>query len=178
MKTLALSSRSLNHKMRSVLLATVFTCCALTTFSQETEYDKIAVKTPEECKLAEPKVLEAANLTLDKPLRVKDNAILKARSLVVAWMSNTSDYTFSINEKILKLTKSNELLFGLYMACMAKYALEHPDKAKNETQLQMGSYTILADYIEKKENGVEITKPIEKFLAARKAGKLEEYIGK
>ncbi len=146
--------------------------------AQVTEYDMIPVKTPEECKAAESKVIEAANLVLSKPLKGNDNSISKARTFIIVWMSNTNAYTFTINENITKLTKNNELLFGIYLSCIAKYALENPAIAKDETKVQLGSYTLLAAYIEEKKNGVEVTKQVQKFLNAKKAGKLEEYIGK
>lgn len=143
----------------------------------ETDYNKISIKTDADCKAAEPKVIEAANLVIGNPLHVNDKSVVSARSFIIGWMSATADFSFTLDSKITKMSDDNNiLLMGLFMACEAKFALENRDKAKVEKELLKGSYSLLAEYCSNEKNGVDMSKAVKKLVEAYKAGKIEEYL--
>src|ERR1051325_4309967 len=146
-------------------------------FAQTKGFDKVKVKKAEDCKKGEPKVLEAANYVLSMPLHTTDEDYFEARKLIIEWQTNTPDYTFQIDASATDISsdKENEMLLGVYLACLTKFALENPDKAKDDLQMKVGAFTLLADYVAKAENKVKATKKIKNLLDAKEKGTMEEY---
>jgi hypothetical protein len=145
-----------------------------TAFSQ-TDYSKIPLKTKEDCKAAEPSVLEACGLILSKPM--DDPGASKAMSFLITWMSNTT-YSFTLDEKITKLAKKKTTgLLGIYMASMAKVVLEDPSKAKDTIALEEAAFGLLADYCADASKNVPQTKAVKKLIEAKNSGKMREYVG-
>jgi len=159
-------------KTTSVLIALLLPAMM---FAQSKGFDKVPVATAEECKSAEPKVLEAANYLIDHPLDCKDKNCEYGRKLIIEWQTNTPDYSFQIDVKIVDLSKGNDMLLGVVMACMTKYALENPADAKDALKMKVGSFNLIADYAAKSTNGVKATKQIKKLLEAKKKGKMQEF---
>ena len=154
-----------------------FTACVLFITgiaTAQTDYN-VPLKTAADCKAAEPAVLAAANLALSKPM--DDIAGHKAQMFVWAWAQN-SEHTITIAGPISKLWsgKTNTNIIWLFAACQAKYILEHPEKEKESDTVLLESYKLLADYISKTENGVTITKNVQKLLDAKKNGTMEAYV--
>lgn len=147
---------------------------AATAFAQ-TDFTKISTGSVEDCKAAEPQVLEAANLILSKP--VNDAGLKDARSFLIRWMTST-EYTFTLDNHIVDMSKKkgNENLLAVFMACQAKYLLEHKDDAKYSDVINVGAYTLLADYIENTANGVAKNKETQKLLDAKKKGTIKDYV--
>jgi hypothetical protein len=156
-------------------LTVLFLFIAAFAFAQSTDYSKIPTGSVSECKTAEPSVITAADLILSKPLN--DETSSDARGFIIRWMTST-EYSFTIDNKITDLTKkkANKNLLVIYMACQAKYLLEHKDDAKNNTAIEVGAFTLLADYISDSTHGVSITKEIQKLLDAKKNGKMDDFV--
>ena len=91
----------------------------------QTDFTKISTGSVEDCKAAEPQVLEAANLILSKP--VNDASLKDARSFLIRWMTST-EYSFTLDSKVLDMTKKkgNENLLAV------KQLLNIADAAENE----------------------------------------------
>lgn len=153
------------------VLALLFSACL---FAQ-TDYTKIPLKTKEDCKAAEPDVLSASKLIISKPLG--DASVNKAMIFLITWMSNC-EYSFTIDEKITKLTKkkANKDLLGVYMACMAKAVLENPDIAKDNEAIEIAAFSTLADYCSDSAHNVSVTKDIQKLIDAKKNGTMKDYV--
>lgn len=141
----------------------------------QTDYSSISLKTVAECKLAEPTVLEAANLVLSKP--IDDADAHDANVFILNWMTNC-EYSFLVDNKISKLEKpkGNKNLLFIYMACQSKYLLEHVDKAKDQNAIALGAYSLLADYVSNTANKVNISKDVQKLIDAKKDGKMQEWL--
>ena len=70
----------------------------------------------------------------------KDNLDrLKSLQFIIKWMSGTPDYTFTLDNITSKVTKGNDDLLGIYMACMVKYCLENKASASDEKLVKLNS---------------------------------------
>jgi hypothetical protein len=78
-------------------------------------------------KNAEPCVLIAADYILSQPLHGNEQKYYEYRKYILAWMEKTPDFTFALNANIIDICNDEEniLLFGVYISCLAKAALEH-----------------------------------------------------
>lgn len=154
------------------LIICFFALLGTTVFAQ-TNYSKIPLKTAADCKAAEPSVLTAAAYILSKPM--DSDSVKDARAFIIVWMTNT-EYSFQVDAHIgnLDKKKNGNLLF-IFMACQAKFLLENKDKAKDSEAINVGAYTMLADYISNSANGVTITKDVQKLLDAKRDGKVAEW---
>ena len=142
--------------------------------AQDQEYDKIKVKTPEDCKKAEPKVLEAADFIIDSPLETDNRNLYAARALIIDWMSNTPEHTFSLDGNTAKLAKGKNIsLLAVFMACQTKFVLENPDSSKEKHKVQLAAFSSLAEYCMNNRHGVDMTKAVIKLIDAYKNGKME-----
>jgi hypothetical protein len=165
-----------NHKtsyMKKLLLLTVSALFSLACLGQDSiRCDSVSLNTPEEIKKAEPCVIIAADYVLSKPLHDNSNMYNIYRQLIITWMGSTSDYSFSLNSNILALTKEehNELLFGVYAACLAKSALQ------NKTNFVEEAVKLFADYVANPDNKVQQTANIKKLITSKKENKLEKYL--
>jgi hypothetical protein len=140
----------------------------------QTDYSTIPVKTAEECKAAEPEILILANHIISSPLN--DPESTRATRFFYDWTFNCS-YTFQLDKRISELAgKGNGRLQVVFLACMAKFVLDNPDKSKDSDAMIFAAYNTLADYVAKPENGVKQTKDVQKLIQAKKDDKLKEYI--
>jgi hypothetical protein len=143
-------------------------------FAQTTDYSTIPLSTVEECRAAEPIVLEAADLILSKPLG--DASVLRATIFVIDWISKC-EYTFELSGPISKLSKSgiNKDLFSIFIACQSKYLINHKDLSKDTAAINEGAYNLLADYCAETSHKVEMTKEVKKLIEAKKNGTMKTY---
>lgn len=78
--------------------------------------------------------------------------------------------TFNLNDNVLTFCKDdNLLLFDIYMAALAKAAIE----TKNDFVPE--ALRLLVAYIKKTENGVKQTSKIRKMIVNVKENKFEKY---
>lgn len=125
----------------------------------------------------EDRILMAADYILSIPISLSNQVRLNAMQGLVKWMSGTPDYQFLIDESITRLSKNNDVLFGIYMAAMTHYVLNHKDKPTNEAVIKLGTYEILLDYCEDPHNAIPPDRELKKAFKARRDGKLERYLG-
>jgi len=94
--------------------------------------------------------------------------------LLIKWMTDTPDFSFTVEPVVMKkIVGEDQGLLGLYMACMAKYALENRDKAKDPKQVELNAVKMMISYAEKSENGLKMSESFRKIAEANKKGSLE-----
>lgn len=162
--------------MIKFLLATVFSVFVLSVQAQS-PFGEIKLEAKEDYKAAEQKVLEASNLLFTTKYDKDDLDRLYAMELIEKWMTGTPDYTFEIGEKFSKAFSSDADLLGMYMAAMAKYALENKEKAGDNKSIGLGATKMLIEYSSKLSNNLRQSGELKKMSAALKKGELEKYLG-
>lgn len=162
---------------RYAILLTVC-CITVSAFAQNPEvWQDLEFNNKEDYQTHEPTILECARFVLSVPAEMGNPARKSAMGAVSRWMSGTPDYQFGLDESIMKLTNKNEIVLSLYMAAMTRFALENKDKAKDENEMKLQSFTMLLDYCADANNKVMMTKELKKALKAKESGKLASYLG-
>jgi len=111
------------------------------------------------------------NYILEHPLVGNPQIYNDYIGFILTWMDKTPEYTFNLNDKILTLCKDdNLLLFNVYLACLAKTAIE---TKKNDVPAAL---KLLVIYLERTDNKVRRTSKIKKMIQDVKEGKVEKYI--
>jgi len=145
-------------------------------FSQNaTQYSNIILNTAADFRKAEPYVSLAADLVYSTPIEKENTRRAEAITFISKWMGGTSDFSFIINEALPKITGNNYDLFGVYVACVSKYALQK-GKGVDRKELEYNSILLLANYCENPENNYKPVGEMKKMIAAKNQGKLQEYL--
>lgn len=144
---------------------------SLSTIAFSQDYVKLAettFKTAEECKTAEPQVLECANYLLNTSVKSNELNRLSAFQYVFKWMEATADYTFSIDADVVNLTKGSTDYMTIYFAAMVQTVLQNQgDKMENDA-LHEASVDKLVSYCEDSTKGLKPNKSIKKIIKKRK----------
>ncbi len=131
----------------------------------------IKLKTQEEVNAAEPCVNQLCDLVLSKPLGESGEKGHEARKTILSWMDKSPKHAFSINNKMMKLCEGeNVLLFGVYMTCLAKGAIE------NGKGFEKKSLELFVKYVRNVDNKVYETTAIRKLIQDWEKGKVEKYL--
>ena len=154
----------------------VFFLLTLNAVSQkQSQYDYIPLTNAKEYRKAEPQVILAADYVYSSPID-KDNVYRgEATKFVMKWMGGTSDYSFTPDKTVSKVTNGNNELYGLYFVCMAKYALEK-GKGIDREELKLSAYALLATYCENPANKCVIKGEIKKLIEAKNQNAIKQYI--
>lgn len=163
--------------MRTALLALLLGLGTITASAQSLpDFGSIRLNVKEDYDdKANEAALTAATHLLSTPL---DDANRRAAlSYVLRWMTGSPHYSFSLDAKAMRFTKSNDDLLGLYMAGMARFALENKDKAADAKAVNIGGLQHVANYAANPANGVKLNSELKKLIKANEAGKLAEYLG-
>lgn len=162
--------------MKSILFF-VLLCCSVHLSAQDLpNYEQIRLEQGPDYKPAEPAVLQAANYILSTPMAKDDLDRAKSTQFLLRWMTGTPDYTFSLGGSISKAVSNQTDLLGVYMAAMAKYALENKDMAKDEKKVNLEATKIMLVYCEDSKNNVKLNKTLKKMIEANKEGNLESML--
>lgn len=162
--------------MKKIILALLLFSFS-NSFSQNLpDYDNIKLEQAADYKTAEPSALQAANFLLSTPYEKNSLDRLKSLQFIIKWMSGTPDYSFTLDNVTGKVTKGNDELLGLYMACMAKYCIENPSSSKDEKLVQLNSVKLLLSYCENANNNIKLTKTLKKLSEANQKGELEKEL--
>lgn len=137
------------------------------------ELNKVPLSNTQECKAAEPKVIECSNILLNSPC-IDDIPTLNIMQFLLEWMGATPDYSFGFEKKFHKTIKTDLALVSRYLAAMSTYEIENNHQEPNK--LQFESIKIVLDYCENENNEVKISKKLEKYIEAKNAGELEDLI--
>ena len=137
-------------------------------------FDEIKLEQASDYKTAETNAIQAATYILTTPFEEKDLNRLNSLAFIIKWMSGTPDYTFTLDNVASKVTKGNDNLLGIYMACLTKYCLENKESAKDEKVIKLNSIKMLLAYCEKPGNNIKLTKQLKKLSEANQKGELEK----
>ncbi len=152
-----------------------FTCHG--TFAQTMpDFDLIKIEKTQDYKPAEPFVLQTCNYLFATPVVKGNNNRLKSMQFIFRWMSGTPDYSFTFDNNVFKTIKDNTDLVGLYLAGMAKYALENPAEAKDAKLVKLSGVTAMLNFCENPNNKIKINRQLKKLIEARDAGTLDEML--
>lgn len=162
--------------MRKLLIIPAFFVSSLIAHAQSApDYTSIKLEAKEDYTTdADKAALQAASQILSTPANDKDIARLGAAQFLIRWMTGTPTYTFTLDDRAGKFAKDDLLI--VYMAAMAKYALEHPADSKVEKTVQLNAIKSLL--IHCRQFGVKMTGELKKLNAADEKGELEKYISK
>jgi hypothetical protein len=149
-----------------------FLCFTGGLMAQNTPCDKVVIKTEQDAPKANSCALQAANYLLSQSLKSADKLIPVYRLLVSDWMAMTPDYTFNFSDKVTSLFDSpdGEALLGIYLAALAKAALE------NKTPCEKEGLILFANYLADAKNQVSLTGGLKKLVDDVRAGNTEPYI--
>jgi hypothetical protein len=162
--------------MKKLVLFTLLIFSLAFSFAQNA-FNEIKLEAADDYALAEPKVLKAVNYLFTTKYDADDLERLYATELVMKWMAGTPDYTFEISEKFAgPFVKEAELL-NLYMAAMAKFALENKENAKDANMVGLNAVKAVVEYSSKSSNNIRQSAELKKMAAALKKGELEKYLG-
>lgn len=165
--------------MKIKLILTFLTIFSLSYITYSQDYSNlkdVVLKDKKDYPKVEDKVLECSNYILNTPMDYKNLNRLNSLQFLMRWMDGTPDFTFNIDETIGRATKSDQLLLGVYLACMTKFVLENRDKAKDEKDVKYNSIVMLLNYCEVPNNKVDLNRELKKMIKAKKEDKLKEYL--
>jgi len=167
-------------KNRTILLCYLTTFIFFATMAQDySGLESIALDDKEDCTKNEKLVLECSDYILNSPADVIMNDLnhLNAMQFIMRWMEGTPDYMFTLDEKIVKATKSETALLSVYMAAMCKFELENKAKSEDEDEVKYNSFLIFINYCEDPAMNVKQNKAIKELIKARNENTLKEYLG-
>jgi hypothetical protein len=144
-------------------------------FAQNVQYDNILLSKPADYRKAEPVVILATDYVYASAVDKEDLHRQNAISFIMKWMQGTQDYSFVMDETVTKLTKGDNDLFGIYVTCMAKSALQKGKGADRES-IKYDAYKLMAEYCENPLNKYKVRGEIKKVIAAKNENKLREYL--
>ena len=143
-----------------------------------TKLKEIALKDKSDYQKNESLVLECANYILNSHYNLLDKDLnhTNAQLFIIRWMGGTPDYMFSIDETIVKATKSSANLLAVYLAASVKYVLENKEMASNENEVKYNSILFFLDYCKDATKNVKVNGEIKKMIKANEENTLREYL--
>lgn len=159
------------------LAVIVLALCINAAFAQQLpNFDAIQLVEKGDYQVAEPSVMQAVNYILTTPFQKNDLNRLKSLQFIIKWMTGTPDFSFSLDETVSKVSKGNEELVGIYMACMTKYCLENKASAKDAKIVELNAVKLLLAYCGDEKNNIKMTKQLKKLSEANQKGELEKEL--
>ena len=144
--------------------------------AQEPQVNEQIINEDEQAAQLEKRVLESCELLLNTPANKKDENRINASQMIIKWMESTPDYSFSIDENIYTLTKSNASMLNVYLASLVKATLDNINPYENEREVKMNCINTFLDYCSISKNKLKPNKGIKKMIHARESGTLADYL--
>jgi len=161
---------------KRVFLFIILLIASVRIYSQSpSQYDNVLLTNASEFRKAEPQVMLAADYVYNSPIDKDDAHRTNAIRFIMKWMQGTPDYSFPIDETLTKITKNDNELFGVYMACITKYALQK-GKGTDREDIKYNSFLLLANYCENPANNYRVRGEVKKMIDAKNQNKLKEYL--
>ena len=162
--------------MKKILFFAGVLFISLTTKAQSLpNFNSYKLDTPAHVTEANPAALKAANFLLETPINdstEKNRSV--AMTFLVKWMSDSPDYTFSIDHTMTILDIKEEYM-SIYLAAMVKYQIEN-NIFKSNDKTKIETWKIVAEYAKNPENNVKVKGKIKKLLKAYEKNELEEFL--
>ena len=160
-------------KLLFVLFSFSSFICSAQDFSQ---FQSIPLKKSEDCKNAQPKVVECANYLLSQPA-VEDLNSLNAIRFIMAWMEKTPDFSFQLGGDVFASVASDTNLVARYLAAQSLVAI-NKGSISDQQEFKNEYIIIFLSYCEKPENKVKMNSKLKKIVKAKDEGKLNEIVAK
>lgn len=151
--------------MKKIIFIALITLTSTMSFGQNfSELANAEFKSKESFKSAESQVLICANYLFSTPADQAELNRLNAIKYIMKWMEGTSDYTFDLGEKAMKLTNGETDLLGLYMAAMSKAVLENTAGKLSSDEMYNRAEKILINYCAVADNKIKPSKKIKQLI--------------
>lgn len=121
-----------------------------------------------------PTVMECSEFLLNSTVKNDENNLI-AFDFLVEWMNNNPYYNFQTHKKFFKIISSDAALTARYFAAMCKTAIENNFEIEEE-ELQYQAIDKFVRYCMYKKYKVEVDKKLDKYIEAKKDGKLKEML--
>ncbi|WP_295674720.1 hypothetical protein [uncultured Mucilaginibacter sp.] len=133
--------------------------------------DGLKLTTKEDYRAADTIALQVANYILATPSDEKSTPRLNGTSFLLKWMGGTADYSFDLDEKVIKYFVKDLDLMGVYMAALTSSALQNktPKDSKSLTTLAAKRFV---EYINTPANNVKMNGKLKKLTEAEQNGEL------
>lgn len=151
--------------MKKLVPLFVFFIMSLPLCAQDfSAYNQLSMSAPKDYKALEFKVLEAANYLFSHPANTDKPNRQQALVFIMKWMEGTPDYTFSIGQNAMEITKGSSDLFGLYLAAMSKAVLENLAEPLSDQRIHELATEMLLQYTGDEKNGLKPNKALKKLM--------------
>jgi len=129
-------------------------------------------------KKSERLIIDCANYLLDSPIDYLNDDLdhLNAAQFIFRWMEGTPNYSFGMDESIIRAVNADTSFLGIFMAIMAKYVLENKHAAGNTEEVKYHSLLAFINYIEDPSKNVRLNKDLKALINARDHNMLKEYL--
>lgn len=156
--------------MKKIILFIAVQLVSITVFCQDySTLDIDSLKTPEDFQNAESTVLECSNYLLSNPVDKEVQNRLDAFQYLFQWMEGTPDYTFSIGEEAVDLTKGDPEMLTLYFASLSKTVLDAKGTDLTNDQIQEQATEHLINFCANPENNLKPSKKMKKIMKSKKS---------
>lgn len=147
----------------SIILSSV-SCYAQDLFGLNPE----SLKTAQDYKNAEERVLSCANYLLNNPIDKEDLIRKTTFTYLFKWVEGTPEHTFSLDEEVVLLTGNDKDILTIYFSALAKTVLEEPSEQSTDEEIQEQAIQYLLDYCSDPENHLKPTKRMNKMSKKNK----------
>lgn len=117
----------------------------------------------------------AADYVYSTPISKDDVNRTNAITFIRKWMLGTPDFSFTFDETIAKISKSDVEMASLYMTCLVRYAIQK-GKGTDREEIRYNAFVKMAEYCENPANNYKARGEVKKMIDAKNQGKLKEYI--
>ncbi len=165
--------------MKRIILVALISVLGLQIYAGDfSKLANVELNTSEQYEAAQEQVLDCCYYLLSTPCDKKDEDRAFATQFIVRWMQGTPEYSFEIEEVVMKMTDEKEELLSLYLTCFTKLTLESENPYEDKDQIKHDAMDAFLNYCGNSINKVRPTKEIKKMLDAREQGQLAAYLKK
>ncbi|MEE1899980.1 hypothetical protein V1389_16650 [Flavobacterium rakeshii] len=172
--------------MKKLILTMGFLCLISSGYCQSLQLPVIepvtleslpaAVSKSIELKDFEKAALQASDFIISSPIDNLNNEEVKAsKGYLLGWMQDSPDFNFAADHTIA-IFEDNNLLMWTYMACMAKFTIENKDQSGNPDFIKLGTWELVAGYIDNPGNNVPRTDKLNQLCDAYKSKQLSSFL--
>ena len=161
--------------MKRILIICVFAFVACNVIAQSLpQFADIKLQKSKDYKLAEPAVVQTADFIISTPIDKNTDTKTIAAQFLMKWMDGTPDFTFTLDENSTRSFLQNNELMMVYVASMAKYAIQN--KPRNTKAITLNAIKSLLAYINDPANNVKKTDELKELSQANDNNQLETFL--
>jgi hypothetical protein len=130
--------------------------------------DPNSLKTEQDYKNAEERVLSCADYLLTNPIDEEELIRTATFSYLFRWIEGTPEHSFSLDADVVQLTNNNKDFLTIYFAGLAKSVLENSTEPYTEEETQDRAIQYLIDYCSNPDHHLKPTKRMNKMSKKNK----------